>query len=177
MSFKEKILAQLGIFKKTPEGLQYYMQDNEVYIVGYKDSKKQVTKFLIPDSVESIGEQAFEFCDILEDIIFPDNLKLLLLGVCSENPKLKTIHLPESLEEIPDCFAGGCSSLEKIIIPESVKIIGELAFYDCENLKTVKLPENLKLVKKYAFATCPELKPENIIIPAGCEVHPEAFDN
>ncbi|MDE5792443.1 MAG: leucine-rich repeat domain-containing protein, partial [Oscillospiraceae bacterium] len=118
MSLKEKILVQLGIFKKTPEGLQYYMQDNEAYIVGYKGSKKQVfheipayiedcpvvslknlqemplvgeiripdtvreiydmcfefqkqvTKFVIPDSVESIDEHAFEFCDILEEIIF-----------------------------------------------------------------------------------------------------------
>ena len=63
---------------------------------------------IIPDSVTSIGNEAFLFCNSLHSLVLPD-------GVSS----------------IGDSAFRGCTSLTDIVIPDSVAIIGDRAFKGC----------------------------------------------
>ena len=73
---------------------------------------------IIPDSVTSIGNMAFELCSSLKQIIIPD-----------------------SVTSIGYCAFELCSSLKQIIIPDSVTSIGGIAFNMCSSLKQIIIPE------------------------------------
>ena len=52
---------------------------------------------------------------------------------------LRTITIPEGVEEIRESAFQGCSKLEKVVIPESVKSIGQNAFKGCKMVLDGKL--------------------------------------
>ena len=68
------------------------------------------------NTVVSIGKEAFMNCD-----------------------SLRTITIPEGVEEIRESAFQGCTKLEKMIIPESVKSIGQNAFKGCKMVMDEKV--------------------------------------
>lgn len=64
---------------------------------------------IIPNSVTSIGSQAFEDYTSLQSIVIPDSVTV-----------------------IGDEAFWGCSSLQSIVIPNSVTEIGKYAFFACK---------------------------------------------
>ena len=77
-----------------------------------------ITKIVLPNSVVSIGEDAFLEFKTLEQIVIPEGLEII-----SEN-----------------AFCG-CESLKTITIPESIDYIGEEAFFGCSSLENISLPD------------------------------------
>jgi len=69
---------------------------------------------IIPESVTTIGYQAFYNC----------------IGLTS-------INIPEGVMKISDRAFAACVNLMSVTIPNSVKIIGNNAFYDCSGLKSL----------------------------------------
>ena len=87
-----------------------------------------ITKIILPDSVVSIGEEAFLELKTLERIVLPD-----------------------SLEIIGDYAFWGCESLKEISIPESIEFIGEQAFFKCSSLGIISLPDKAFEILSDAF--------------------------
>ena len=69
---------------------------------------------VIPNSITSIGEYAFFYCD-----------------------SLKSISIPHSVTDLGGGAFVGCSSLTSITIPNSVTSIGDYAFAECSSLDTI----------------------------------------
>lgn len=90
-----------------------------------------ITNIEIPDSVASIGTNAFERCTSLE-----------------------TIKLPKNLYTIQSCAFYGCDSLKEVIIPEGTNTISKYAFAMCRNLKRVIMPDSIKTISSDAFDGC-----------------------
>ncbi len=107
------IKIQSTRFLFTKEGLLIDKEDNN--IISYIGKEKIVT---IPNSVTTIGEDAFWNCKSLQQIIIPDSV--ISIGFCA---------------------FGGCESLQQIIIPNSVTSIGKGPFYRCESLQQIIIPE------------------------------------
>jgi len=110
-SLKEIKVAEGNKNYKSVDG-NLYSKDGKTllqYAIG-----KENTSFVIPDSVTTIGERAFQACSSLTSITIPD-----------------------SVTTIGNYAFRGCSGLTSITIPNSVTTIGAGAFYDCTNLKTV----------------------------------------
>lgn len=74
---------------------------------------------------------------------------------------LKSVILPEKLEEIPTSFVEGCSALTTLVIPNTVTKIGKNAFKE-SGLTQITLPENLTTIEASAFY---KTKLETITIP------------
>ena len=102
---------------------------------GYRGSSMN-----IPNSVTTIGGNAFMGCN-----------------------KLKNITMSSSLTTIETCAFQACSSLETIIVPNSVISIGQSAFENCSALTNITLQNGLKTIGSSVFKGCTKLT--NIVIP------------
>ncbi len=60
--------------------------------------------------------------------------------------QLRSVELPEGLEEIGQCAFADCCQLNGIVIPQSGKGILDWAFKHCIQFTTVKLPLGLKVI-------------------------------
>lgn len=105
---------------------------------------------VIPNSVNSIGEYAFQ-------------------GLNS----LTTIEIPNSVTSIGNNAFGSCSRLASIRIPESVTSIGGDAFRWCTSLSTLEIPKSVERIGREAFYQCAGLT--EIIINAA--IPPTIGDN
>lgn len=74
----------------------------------------------IPDSVETIGTNAFHNCQDLESITLPASLETIESSAFSSCRKLSEIRLPASLKAIQSYVFDGCSSLETVFYDGSL---------------------------------------------------------
>ncbi len=75
---------------------------------------------------------------------------------------VKSVVIPDCIEEIPDSMFYECTSLVSVSIPDTVKSIGQHAFAGCTSLTEIKLPASLLKIDQYAFSRCTSLKKINI---------------
>ncbi len=94
---------------------------------------------IIPNSVTSIGDNAFFGCHNLTSIAIPNSVTSIGMQAFRDCTSLIDVTIPNSVTRIGDLAFYNCSSLTSIIIPASVTSIGEWAFRDCSSLTTVKM--------------------------------------
>ena len=104
--------------------------------IGFYD--QMLTAVVIPDSITSIGERAFEDCDGLKSITIPDSVTSIGDGAFNGCSSLTSITIPDSVTSIGDEAFDGCISLTSITIPDSVTSIGFYAFDGCKFLKSIQ---------------------------------------
>lgn len=98
----------------------------------------------------------------LEEVRLPANITQLEDYSSFSNCKmLKSVILPEKLEEIPTSLFEGCSALTTLVIPNTVTKIGKNAFKE-SGLTQITLPESLTTIEASAFY---KTKLETITIP------------
>lgn len=96
--------------------------------------------------VMSIGDSAFRLCT-----------------------NIKSVSIPDGLENIGDFAFYSCSNLESIVIPNGVRSIGKTAFYGCNLLEEIVIPASVTSIGNSAFAYCTKL--ESIKVDSGNRVY------
>lgn len=109
----------------------------------------RIKKFIVPDSVETIGSFAFEHC-FYRQIEMNDNVVNLGRYAFASCHKLKEIRLSEKITIIPEGAFILCINLEKINIPTNTKEIQGAAFV-CTSINEMILPDNIKKISGGAF--------------------------
>lgn len=125
------------------EGSTYYTAADGVLYANTSQGKmlamapkKLAGKFVVPDDVAVVGQNAFNSCTLLTEV-----------------------QLPAALTKIDGATFRFCSSLAKINIPESVTYIGQRSFEGCSSLPEVlTIPKYVKYIGEYAFNGCTSLK-------------------
>lgn len=147
-------------------------EDN--YIGEYSEDKKTLLKcpedfkgiYRVPNGVTTIGKGAFNKCQNLEGVVFPDTISTIGVLAFSECGNLKKITIPKQVEEISNGMLAGCISLKEVIMHDDISIIKAGAFACCANLKSITLPKKLGWIQDLAFYECHSL--QQVIIPKGC---------
>ena len=142
--------------------LNGYIEDGIVY----EDSSK--TKLLacpssregtvvIPDSVTSIGDLAFDGCTGLTSITIPDSVTSIGEGAFYDCFSLTSVTIPDGVTNIGDYAFYGCSSLTSVTIGNSVTSIDESAFSGCRSLTSITIPDSVTSIGYDAFYNVPNI--------------------
>ncbi|MDY4550589.1 MAG: leucine-rich repeat protein [Parabacteroides sp.] len=123
------------------------------------------THITIPESVNSIGDDAFSCCESLTSIQLPEALTSIGNSAFWGCDSLTSIQLPHSVNSIGNSAFSYCKSLTSIQLPESVTSIGYGAFSDCTSLTSILIPESVNSIGDDAFYWCNSLT--SIYIPKG----------
>jgi len=113
-----------------------------------------VREIIIPDGVESIGLRAFRSCKGLTHISLPDSLVSIGDSAFMSCESLATVSLGKSLEHMGIQAFMGCVALESVTLPDSLEKIPASAFDSCFSLKSVSFGANVKEIGKNAFRGC-----------------------
>lgn len=89
---------------------------------------------VIPNTITSIGDNAFRGCKVLMGIDIPNSVTSIGNGAFSDCTGLTSINIPDSVTSIGNGAFSNCSALISIDIPYTVASIGDWAFYQCTSL-------------------------------------------
>ena len=117
-----------------------------------------LTSVLLPDSVTSIGSDAFVGCRKLKAPIYNS-----IVFARMPQTYVGDYTIPSGIQKIAGGAFRFCRKLESVIMSDSVIEIGSGSFSHCTNLKNVILSCSLKSINHYAFNHCSSLF--NLILP------------
>ena len=146
----------------SKNGILYNIDETEIVIFP---QGKTDTNFTIPDSVTSLGDEAFSGCSNLKSITIPDSVTSWGNDVFSGCSNLTSITIPDSFTSLGDGVFSGCGNLTSITIPDGVTSLGNDVFSGCSNLTSITIPDGVTSLGNHVFEKCQSLT--SIIIPDG----------
>ena len=111
---------------------------------------------IIPEGVTSIDYKAFRGTSLMS-IVIPASVTSIRDSAFEDCSSLTSISLSNGVTSIGNRAFCDCSSLTSIVIPEGVTSIGYSAFDDCSSLTSITIPESLTSIGKGAFGGCSSL--------------------
>ena len=130
---------------------------------------ENIESIKFPDSLESIGNNAFKQCAALNTVKF-NNVKNICGSAFEGCTSLKGLEFPGSLTEIGTWSFNNCTGLTSVTLPDSVTSIGRNAFAGCTNLESINYPMGLTSAGESIFEGDSKLK--RVTVPEGVEKLP-----
>lgn len=132
------ILTHLPVSEADAAASASDFQTQGSTLVKYRGTEERVT---IPDTVEVVGESAFE-----------------------NNQKVQFVVISKSVKRLDAYVFWGCNNLEEVVLGKGLTAVDEYSFAGCTGLKQITIPENIQSIDAQAFAGCINLT--DIYIPA-----------
>ncbi len=111
----------------------------------------------LPESLKSIGNNAFNQSEILGSLTIPDSVISIGESAFYSCWGLDSIFLPNSVKTIGAGAFNACTSISCFEIPDSVKSIASETFYHCFGLKRISFGSSVSSISTDLFYDCPNL--------------------
>lgn len=145
------ILTHLPVSEADAAASASDFQTQGSTLVKYRGTEERVT---IPDTVEVVGESAFENNQKVQFVVIPKSVKRLDAYVFWGCNNLEEVVLGKGLTAVDEYSFAGCTGLKQITIPENVQSIDAQAFAGCVNLTDIYIPATVTDIAKDAFLNC-----------------------
>ena len=161
---------------KTSEGLEYeYIKDGNYYrVIGIgtcPDEDIVIPKEYNGSRVMIIDAEAFKDCQTIKSVVIPESVTTIREDAFNNCVNLERVKIEEGVKVIGEGAFSGCKALKEIKIPSSITSIEKFTFYDCLRLEKVELPQELTSIGYGAFSNCRSLQeitiPENVTTVKG----------
>lgn len=145
------ILTHLPVSEADAAASASDFQTQGSTLVKYRGTEERVT---IPDTVEVVGESAFENNQKVQFVVIPKSVKRLDAYVFWECNNLEEVVLGKGLTAVDEYSFAGCTGLKQITIPENIQSIDAQAFAGCVNLTDIYIPATVTGIAEDAFLNC-----------------------
>ena len=115
----------------------------------------------IPDTVTTIGENAFKLCTSLENVKMYNSIDEINGRAFAGCTSLKSVSLPDSITGMGTEIFSGCTSLSSVKLPNKRVNITSSTFEGCTSLTEITLPDTVTTIQDHAFKNCTALKTIN----------------
>ena len=105
----------------------------------------------IPETVTTIGEDAFKNCKNLTTVTGMKNVTKIGSNAFQNCTSLASVRIPDSVTSLGTYIFDGCSSLTDVTLGKGLTSIPSYMFSNCESLKNIKIPYNVATIGSYAF--------------------------
>ncbi len=159
---KKATITDVTIEKRTdkfvvPSVITYNEVDYPVTAIGnnaFSGKTLAFGKLTLPDTLESIGSNAFSKTNIYSDVVLPESLKTLGTGAFAECKGILTVKLPSNMKTIPNSAFNKCYSLTSIYSNGAIEEFGENCFNTCYALHSINIGVGTKKIASNAFLNC-----------------------
>jgi hypothetical protein len=121
-----------------------------------------IQSITIPNTVTSIGNEAFKYCTVLNNVVIPNSVTSIGTSAFYGCTNLTSVVLSNSITTIPESCFIVCQNLTSITLPNSLTSIGLSAFLSC-GFSSITLPNTLTSIGPGAFENCFNL--QSVVIP------------
>ena len=152
--------AEKRILLRAPRSLKgHYTVCESVQFIGENafENCTDLTSITLPKQLLGIGAFAFSECERLEKIEIPESVQSIGLYAFFACRALRFARLPQDLRDLGDKLFANCGALEEVILPTQLQKVPLCCFERCDSLKKITLPETLQVIETYAFQECSAL--------------------
>ena len=134
--------------------------DGGVRIVRYTGNAVRVVipSELDGQTVVAVGNGAFQDCRFLQSVSLPDSVTTIGVDAFRECDSLSEVTFGAGVSSVGDMAFVGCNSLRRIQLPPGVRRVGIYAFAYCSSLEHVSVAQGTETIGYDAFAFCPCLR-------------------
>lgn len=122
-------------------------------LLCYPDGKKE-TSYEVPDTVTTLGPQAFADNQYLEETILPDGLETIAVQAFSEALSLKRLEIPDSVTSMGYSVCIDCPALEYVKLSAGCTEIPSECFRRCQSLTEVVTADTIEKIGPNVFSAC-----------------------
>ena len=123
----------------------------------WSEEEYPIEKVVVESGVTRIGGFAFGGIQTLKEAVLPDTVESIGQQAFVQCANLTTVNLPQDLVTIEDFVFTECTSLTGIELPDGIEYIGEYAFSDCGAITSITIPGSVKKLPEYSFGRCVSL--------------------
>ena len=131
------------------------IKETGFYYYGW-DKDYQFDKLILPNTLTSIGVNAFTSCGNLAEVEIPSSVEFINYGSFAYCINLNKINTPEGVKTIGERAFAGCGVLSEINLPSSLTEIGEFSFSSC-GIVSFTLPKQFTVVPEGMLSSCKKL--------------------
>ena len=159
---------------KIPDSVQTI----EIYAFCDCYNLKSVEFKVLKSKLESIGDNAFDACPKLENLVIPNSVKILganwlssvkgyiaypedLAGSILASAVANAVSFEYKVDGNDVVLTGVKNPGETVTVPDFITVIGNNAFFNCSNIQSINIHKNVKSIGNNAFQNCAALSNVN----------------